>query len=634
MTTVVRFWIIMSTGLVSAGWMLSALHELNRAGYLAVFALAAFAFVFWRRKAAWQPETTPAQLYQRLRHRFTRPAPIIFLALAVMALAGGVIYTHINPDSTAYRIPRIWHWLGDGQWHWIRTADPRMNIVACNYEWLSAPLMLFTRTDRWIFLFNWLSYLMLPGLIFSVFTRLQVRPRVAWWWMWLLATGWCYVMQAGSDATDAFAAVYALAAVDLALRALENNSAVDGWLSLLAAALLTGAKQNNIPLVLPWLVALWPARRLLWSRPLGTLMVAGTGLLISAVPVTVGNIIHAGNWQGLAQGTAHSGWSAGSPLWKFIGNLVSIPVQNLLPPFFPWSGTWNDGMARFLASQAGEAFRPFERFGHLDAGISESSAGLGLGLCLLTLLTLVAMRLQKPWPVENPERLRGLFPPTWLRLAPWLSLLVFMFGICSFADARLLSAYYVLFFPLLLAGAGHERIVRRRWWQRLAWLVMLLAVAVLMTARSRPLFPAVTITEKLKDGHPHSRFLEHLWLSYAWMDSYGERRNHFQKDFPAEEKVAGYATVNGCGEMGLWLPFGSRRVVRVLAEDTPEQLQAQGIHFVLVEDVALDAAHLNLEQWMQRYDARLVDQLEFYEDPYRPRGHYFLVRLNPLPNQN
>jgi len=53
-----------------------------------------------------------------------------------------------------------------------------------------------------------------------------------------------------------------------------------------------------------------------------------------------------------------------------------------------------------------------------------------------------------------------------------------------------------------------------------------------------------------------------------------------------------------------------------------------------VEDVALDAAHLNLEQWMQRYDARLVDQLEFYEDPYRPRGHYFLVRLNPLPNQN
>ena len=98
-----------------------------------------------------------------------------------------------------------------------------MNIAATGFEWLSAPLLLFTRTNQFLFLINWASYLMLPGLIFSVFTRLQVRPRVAWWWMWLLASGWCYVLQASSDMNDSFAVIYALASVDFALRAQEKK---------------------------------------------------------------------------------------------------------------------------------------------------------------------------------------------------------------------------------------------------------------------------------------------------------------------------------------------------------------------------------------------------------------------------
>ena len=88
-------------------------------------------------------------------------------------------------------------------------------------------MILFTHTDRFLFLINWISYLLLPGLIFSVFTRLQVRPRVAWWWMWFLASGWCFALQAGSVDNDSLAAVYILAAVDLALRAREKKSAAD-----------------------------------------------------------------------------------------------------------------------------------------------------------------------------------------------------------------------------------------------------------------------------------------------------------------------------------------------------------------------------------------------------------------------
>lgn len=618
-----RLWILLSTLFVGAGWILSALHALNRTGYGIVFLIAAAALFFCPEIIQWPPRESFPRAFHKFQRRFKRPAPLFFLALAFMSLAAGALYVHSNGDSNGYRIPRVWHWLGAEQWNWIRTADPRMNIVATGFEWLCAPLMLFTRTDRLIFLINVASYLMLPGLIFSIFTRLQVRPRAAWWWMWFLSAGWCYAVQAGSDVNDAFAAIYALASVDLALRAREKNSAADLWLSMLAAALLTGTKQNNIPLALLWLIAAWPSLRLLAARPLAAIFAVAVSLLVSALPVTLLNIAHAGNWQGLPGGAAASVWSAGSPFWKFAGNVFCIPVQNLLPPFFPWSGDWNEMMQRFLQTPFGARFTPFEKFGHLNAGISDGSAGIGLGVCVLIFVSLAVAGAGK---TAGAKSFNNFF--SWLRVAPWFVLLVFMVEICSFDDARLLAAYYLFLFPLLLAGARQENLARRLWWQRLGLFSMLLTAAVLAVSRDRPLFPAVTIIGGLHSAHPQSKFLSHLWISYSWPISVERQRNYFQKYLTPDEHIVGYATVNGGAETGLWLPFGARRVERVLAGDTPEQLRAQGIHFVLLEDVVLERAHMTIEQWLEEYDAGIVDQLSFVEDTYHPLGHLYLVRLN------
>ena len=631
MLNVVRFWILLSTLLAGGGWVLSAVHQLNRPGYGVLFAIAGVALFFWRRKNPASAGKGPAQVARKFCRRFKRPAPLIFLALAILAMVAGALYVHSNGDTNAYRTPRVLHWLGQEQWHWIRTADPRMNIVDCGFEWLTAPLILFTRTDRFIFLINAVSYLMLPGLIFSVFTRLGLRPRVAWWWMWLLASGWCFVLQAGSDDNDSFATIYALAAVDLALRAREKKCVTDWWLALLAAGLLTGAKQTDIPLAFLWLVAAWPGLRLALARPLATAVVAVLSLLVSALPVTISNLEHSGNWQGLATGTAKSIWSAGSPVWKIIGNFFYVPLQNLLPPFFPWSGAWDGMMSRFLQTPLGGHFVPFERFGHLNAGISEACAGIGLGICVLTVISLLGARcIRQATPDaagSNPGR--PLF--RWLRVMPWLLTFLYMAEICSFANARFLSPYYPLLFPLLLCQPGQAGLVRRWWWRCCGILVMLLAVLLLVVSRDRPLFPALTLIGRLQASHPESKFISRLWLSYAWPKSVERQRNFFTKDLPPDERVIGYATGNGASEPGLWLPFGQRRVERVLADDTPEQLRSRGIHLVLVEDLALDRNQMTIEQWLQHYDASLMDQLAFLENPYRPPGHLYLARLRSPP---
>ena len=52
--------------------------------------------------------------------------------------------------------------------------------------------------DRWTFLVNSICFVLLPGRVFSVLTRLGVPPKVAWYWMWLLPSGYCYLLQAAS----------------------------------------------------------------------------------------------------------------------------------------------------------------------------------------------------------------------------------------------------------------------------------------------------------------------------------------------------------------------------------------------------------------------------------------------------
>src|SRR3984957_19098784 len=224
-SSLVAIWIWLCVYLNCAGWGLSAIHQLNACGYAVVLLVGAAAFFIWGQK--FSGRLFPHILWLKLRRRFRRPFPLAFLILAAMAFLGGAIYAPNNFDGLTYRIPRILHWLPAGQWHWIHTPDARMNTRACGFEWLSAPLIELTNTDRWLFLINIASFLLLPGLVFSVFTKLGVRRRVAWHWMWIVPTGYCFLLQAGSIGNDLFGAPFALAAVDFALRAKISKSPRD-----------------------------------------------------------------------------------------------------------------------------------------------------------------------------------------------------------------------------------------------------------------------------------------------------------------------------------------------------------------------------------------------------------------------
>ena len=175
MSNIALLWVWICAYLNGTGWVLSGLHALNAWGYAAALLVGLGLLAVWRK-------TSGVHLFDHLRgpvlrRRFRRPFPLAYLILTGLILFSGVLYAPSNYDAMAYRLPRMLHWLAAGQWHWIHTIFPRLNGRACGVEWVLTPLIALTKTDRLLFLTNIISYLLMPGLIYSVFTRLGVRRR-------------------------------------------------------------------------------------------------------------------------------------------------------------------------------------------------------------------------------------------------------------------------------------------------------------------------------------------------------------------------------------------------------------------------------------------------------------------------
>lgn len=628
-----KAWLLACVLLSSGGWILSAARQLNGAGYL-VALLAASPFFYW----IWRSEK-PVRRGNFLRKRFTRIFPAFFLLLSALAFLGAVLNWPYHVDAFGYRIPRVFHWLAEEQWHWIDSSDVRLNVVALLFEWLTAPLLLFTGTHKWIFLINFISFLFLPGLCFSVLWRLGVAKRTAYYWMWVLPAGFCYAMQAGSMATDAFAAVFALAAVDLALRAQQSGKVSDLWFSLMAAALLSGAKQSNLPLLLTWSLAAVPSFRLLITRPTGSVLVFAGCVLASFLPITYFNYIKTGSWAGF---TAGRDFTPDSPFWGVVGNTFWVTFSNLLPPVFPWNDRWNAMMISFRASEWGEPFRSFETFGHTMRAASEQFSGVGFGVSWLVIITVLALLVRK----ARDERLRPAERRSTyfflLRLSPWIGLVVFLAKVGINQNPRYLAPFYPLLLPLLLHPSAVTRVVRTKWWRSIALAVIGLSIFLVFMSRQRPPWPAVTIASALEERFPGVLLFRKVKNAYAFTPQIRKDLLPLLAKIPAEETVLGYAVRFGGTEVFLWERPDTKRVYRIRNSEEPGKVRKKGFRYVVVDRSALlnegDVTIVNdypsaregtmtIEEWLRVYDAELVHEQEVKISPEAPPARCYLVRL-------
>lgn len=620
------FWLCWCAFCDGTGWGLSAIHLLNGWGYAVSFVLGAFAW--WRWPRAGRIPAFPRMNVRKLRARFRRLFPLSFLVLAALAILGGLLHPPNNYDALTYRIPRVLHWLAEGHWKWIHTPDCRMNTRCVGFEWLTAPLFALSRSDRLIFLPNVISFLLLPGLVFSVFTRLGVARRVAWHWMWLVPAGFNFSLQAASATNDLFGAVFALAALDFALRAREGRRLSDVWFSILAAALLTGAKASNLPLLLPCFIALWFSFPLLLARPAASLAVLLVATFSSFVPNAALNAHYCGDWTGSVLEAPR--FRIHKPLLGIVGNALTFGLNCPSLPVMPLPKSTGEKLARgmvparFLESFDHSFANPFGAF--WGSGIqTEDGAGLGFGFSFLLVASAIAA-----WTCRRHSGAIGVGSvPTMLlplerRLllaSPWVSLLVYFANAGMGQEGRLLTPYYPLLLPLLLAGPAQRSVVRRSWWRWCAILTFFMAASLLIMSPARPLVPAWRLLHRWGSRNAFLARSEAAYLANAHRyDGLGPVRDLL----PDGIERVGFVSSGNDIEPSLWRPFGQRRVEYVLPGDTQAGLRQIGLRYVVLGGEALRDRGQSLDSWLKAYHAEKVGQLVLTRTfpPYVPVDWY------------
>ncbi len=591
--------------------------HLDRTGYLVLFGGSALAL--WLGRGRLELGIGRPGAWLRLRRRLRRPLPCWFAVLACLAFVGGLLYAPSGHTALSYRIPRVLHWLSEGRWHWIHTADYRLNNRACGIEWLTAPILLFTRSDRALFLLNLVPFLLLPGLVFSVWRRLGVAPRVAWHWMWLLPTGYAFLLQAGSAGNDAFPAPYALAALDFGLRAWNSRRPADLFWSLLAAALLTGAKASNLPLLLPWALVVAPLALALLRRPWATAAVLAVCLVVSFLPTAALNQAYCRDWSGLK--LERPGMNQRDPWVGLWGNPALILLDNFVPPFFPAAGWWNESAFKVLPPGVVKPLvdnfeNGFEQLKELQ---TEDWAGLGFGLSVLVTVSFFAGLAVRRRPETARSRAPRVGegsakpddrPPAWIRraalLGAWAALGAYCLKSGMSNGARLIAPYYPLLLPLLALGRGHRDLVRRGWWRLSAAGVVGLAAIVLVVTPGRPLWPARTVLSRASATRPGSRLLSRAREAYAVYAERWDPLANVRALLPPDVKVVGFLADADDLDISFWRPYFTRRVRPVLLEDPPAEILREQVRYIVVNAGYLAWRHTSLDEWQRRVGAELV----------------------------
>jgi hypothetical protein len=591
------FWICCWAYINCTGWALAALHQLNPAGY----AIALLPGAVWG--LSWLKKHPPILFWPKYFRRFRRPLPAVFLLLAGLIFLGGALYAPTNYDALTYRLPRMLNWLAAGKWFWIPTINERLNYSAVAWEWMAMPLLALMRSDRALFLIDFSGFLLMPGLLFSIFRQLGAGRRVAWTWMWILPLAYGYATQAGSIGNDLTGTVFCLLSVFFGLRARRSGRLADVWLALLAAALMTGVKVSNAPLALPCLVAVWPALGQLRKHLVSSFFLASVAMVVSAAPIMALNQIHAGSWTGDPNDQYHM--QVRNPAAGLLGNGLLLAEQALMPPVLPNPRAVHNLITRHLpGSWTGLLKRDFPRYSQAGLGElpSEEGSGIGLGITVLLLAGVAA----------SCRNFRCRLPL--VAAAGWIAGLFYLLKMGSEAGPRLMLPYYPLMILPFLLLPGQKWLVQSRAGRILAMLVALSILPVLVLSATRPLWPGRVVCEKLAAKYPTRPVFQRMASVYATYANRNDLLAPVRARLPDDAREIGFIAGSNDTDYSLWRPFGRRKIIYLRQNaarflNHPDEIQ----WLVVKENEWQNVSSEPLAGWAQTNHFQIVASVEIVE---------------------
>lgn len=567
-------WLIFAVTCNVAGWLLSTLHQLNAAGFLIAIPVIHFAM------AKLCGVGLPAFRKPRIHGwRWKRLLPASFLLIASLVLLSGILHAPNNMDALHYRMPRVAHWLMAERWEWFPSNNNAQNTRSCGYEWMTAPLISLTGTDRFTFIFNSLAFLFLPGVCFGVLRGMGLGGRVSWAWMWLVPAGYCFALQAGGIGNDLTPAFFAAAAFAFGFRWKRRGGFADFALAMAALGAMSACKPSTLPLLLPFGVIFFGMWRVALSHPVRcaalAIVIAGGSFL----PTAALNIHHCGDWTGLR--AENPDFAEVEPLVGIAGNIINSSLQNLAPPVFPIAGRWNAFFLGLFPENFKESMkRSFEPTGAefiLPDLQGEEWAGIGAGITYLLAVTALMAFFGK----RRPDAPVGK-PPLLLYAALFgTALLVYFAKTGLFTVARHISPYYLFLIALLLLALRPEKAMRSRLWKWAAGAAMASTVAMVIITPARPLWPAKWFFGRFGEN-PSSTVIQRASLGYSIYADRSEALEPLKKALPADAREIGFMSFAAGSEMPFWKPYGKMRVHHIRPSDSLESLRRAGMRHIVI----------------------------------------------------
>lgn len=618
-------WVLLAAACNGAGWLLSW------AGLLGPLGLGLAIPLLWfllGKLCGVQPPKLPDR---RCLGRFARPRHgslhLAFAGVALLSLWGGCIHGPNNYDAMNFRLPKVMGWLMEEGWQWFPANNQSLNTRASGMEWVFAPLLSWTGGDRLLFLTNQLPFLLMPGLVFSVFRNLGVGGRASRFWMWVLPTGYGFALQAGGIGNDLPAAIFALAAFDFGLRWRKSGGTGHALLALFAAALMTAVKPTTLPLMLPFAM-LFPGMFALLRRAPGRVAMAVVPLVVASfLPTAYLNHRQCGDWTGAAAENAALGKV--EPLIGIAGNLINAPLQNLVPPLFPLASAWNERVVTwfpeaFMERMAANFEARGARFGVTDIQ-GEESAGLGVGIVGMIMVGLLFGRTRGP----SGPWIRGAL---WVGLGFGLALLAYFSKAGMTTVARHILPYYPFLMVPLLMVPRLRAVVRKRWFQVLGWAAAASTMVMLCVTPSRPVLPMESISRALAERSP-SPALQRLALGYQVYGQRADLLGSLRDALPEGAVNIGFINHASGPESPLWKPYGDRRVCHLPPGVDPVDAWAGPVrHVVLNTKYFHDFRGETPGEWLARLDGRVLLKREIRPLVKEPPSEWWVVEL-PEPVQ-
>src|SRR5581483_8638045 len=570
---------------VFLGWLLSLLGSLNARGYLlaGIPATAAVVLITW-----WQQPLKRGEwlFWWRNLHRAFRPLAFVFWLSFGLIVLGSALHEPNNFDGLCYRIPKVFYWLDHRGWYWIDTPCEPVNYTLPNYEWLTVPIYLAAGGFHPTVVINWICFLLLPSLFFSLLRAFGASGRMARDWMWIFPSGYVIAMQAGGIGNDLCGLTALLAALFCAKKCVERFSLGLFADAVLATAFCTGVKLSNLPL------AVFPAILLLGNpaplrkRWLPVAILAGVALTISAAIPMALNQAHTGSIMGATPAWSYDKLT--NPAAGLAGNTLILATTAVSPPLFPGA----ERMDRRLEQAFGARFRAWllREYPKFNPGWTElpkeEDGGLGLGITL-ALCVAAAVHWSNRRAGSAGRHVGALL--LWQRTAWWCWLAISFAAVAAklgtgSAFPRNLLPWFPVVLAPLVGCIGTASVARSAVWRVCAVLASLSVVPALLLTPSRPVISPVILEGFARKCGLGSESTERLRVTY---DIYAHRADAYaeiRKAWPAGERVIGLVSDGSEPTAGWWKPYGTHSCVYLMSDAGVDKARREGVRYVVIED--------------------------------------------------